>query len=65
VETCEAYKSGALDVGFIDGTKLVVESRTDGYEAWEITGSHGLRVVSLGNESLAIWQPHHVDHERV
>ncbi len=52
-----AYKDGRLDLRFTDGTALRVETSQDAYEAWELSGSRGLLVVSLGGGSLAVWQP--------
>lgn len=56
IASAKAYKDGCLEVHFADGSILSVKPDTE-YEAWEIVGTGGLRVVCMPGGSLAIWQP--------
>jgi len=49
-------KDGSLEVGFTDGSKLVVHV-DPGYEAWEVSASDGFFVVSLPGGGLSSWKP--------
>ncbi|MBI3326060.1 MAG: hypothetical protein HYZ81_05085 [Nitrospinae bacterium] len=49
------HKGGCLEVNFSDGSGLSVEPDAE-YEAWEIVGSGGLRVVCAPGGTLSIWQ---------
>lgn len=51
-----ASGDGGLVVSFADGSSIKVPSSLT-YEAWNLTGPHGLRVVSTPGGGLAIWQP--------
>lgn len=56
VTSARAYKDGCLEVHFADGSNLSVKPEA-AYEAWEIAGKGGLRVVCTPGGSLSIWQP--------
>ena len=56
VHSSRADKEGRLYVEFSDGSSLSVEADAE-YEAWEIVGSGGLRIVCAPGGRLAIWQP--------
>jgi len=56
IASARAYKDGCLEVHFADASTLSVKPDTE-YEAWEITGAGGLRVVCTPEGSLSIWQP--------
>lgn len=56
VEQAIAFKDGGLELTFDDGTVLRVAADED-YEAWNIAGPGGLRVVSMPGGELAIWSP--------
>jgi len=47
-------KDGCLDVGFTDGSKLIVHV-DPGYEAWEVSASDGFMVVSRPGGGLSKW----------
>lgn len=51
-----AYKDGALEVRFATGDLLAAKPDPN-YEAWEINGAGGLRIVSLPGGGLAVWRP--------
>ena len=51
-----ASKEGRLYIEFSDGSSLSVEADAE-YEAWEIVGSRGLRVVCEPGGRLSVWQP--------
>ena len=55
VDSARVYKDGCLEVNFSDGSSLFVEPDSE-YEAWEIVGRGGLRVVCVPGGSLSIWQ---------
>ena len=56
IVSARACKDGCLDVHFADGSTLSVKPDPE-YEAWEIVGTGGLRVVCTPGGSLSIWQP--------
>lgn len=56
VEQASAFKDGRLEMTFGDGAVLRVPVSAD-YEAWNIVGPAGLRIVSLPGGELAIWSP--------
>ncbi len=51
-----AYSDGALQIRFTDGTSVRVP-RNDDYEAWELTGEDGYRVVATPQGGLVTWAP--------
>lgn len=51
-----AEDSGALSVGFADGSRLHVEPHGS-YEAWTVAGPGGMKVVSMPGGELATWSP--------
>ncbi|GAB3407660.1 DUF6188 family protein [Flindersiella endophytica] len=51
-----AYDDGRLELRFGDGGTIDVPS-DERYEAWNLTGPGGLRVVSMPGGELAIWTP--------
>ena len=55
VYSSSAYKDGKLEVAFLDENCLLVEPDTE-YEAWEIVGSSGLKVVCMPGGQLSVWQ---------
>lgn len=56
IDSAWAYRKGSLYLKFSDGNILLVEPDPK-YEAWEIAGTGGLRVVCLPGGELSIWQP--------
>ena len=58
VKLLKLYKCGDLEVAFEHDQSLFV-SADEGYEAWELIGTNGLRVVSMPGGKLAIWQNLH------
>ena len=63
VAAAKVYKDGCLEVHFADASTLSVKPDAE-YEAWEIAGTGGLRVVCTPGGSLAIWQPARDDNGR-
>lgn len=55
VEQATAFRDGRLEVRFSDGTILSVKPDPR-YEAWELSSSTGLLLVSLPDGSLAVWR---------
>jgi hypothetical protein len=55
VRSSVAHKEGWLELEFSDGSRLSVEADAD-YEAWEIVGSGGLRIVCAPGGRLSVWQ---------
>jgi hypothetical protein len=51
-----ASKNGTLTIRVASGSLLSV-TRDERYEAWELSASTGLRIVSMPGGELAIWQP--------
>ena len=60
VTAARAYKDGCLTVHFADRSSLSVKPDA-AYEAWEIAGTDGLRVVCTPGGHLALWQPARAD----
>ena len=56
VERASAFKDGRLGLAFANGTLLRVPFSVE-FEAWEIVGPDGLRIVSLPGGELALWRP--------
>jgi Family of unknown function (DUF6188) len=56
VEQAAAFNDGSLVMSFTDGSSIRVPGSSE-YEAWELAGPAGLRVVSVPGGDLAIWQP--------
>ena len=56
IASAKGYKDGYLEVRFADGSTLAVKPDA-AYEAWEIAGTGGLRIVCTPGGSLSIWQP--------
>jgi hypothetical protein len=55
VERMDAFNDGRLEIAIADGMVVRVES-SDAYEAWEISGSGGFRIVSTPGGGLAVWK---------
>jgi hypothetical protein len=55
VHSARVYKDGCLEVNFADGSSLSVKPDSE-YEAWEIVGSGGLRMVCGPGGRLSLWQ---------
>lgn len=51
-----AYKDGRLEMDFVEGAKLRVPVG-EKFEAWNLVGPDGLRLVSLPGGELAVWKP--------
>ncbi|MGU3435104.1 DUF6188 family protein [Actinomycetes bacterium M1A6_2h] len=49
-------QSGILSVTLISGTELIVHPDAD-FEAWNITGPGGFRVVCMPGGEMATWSP--------
>ena len=56
VSAALAEDTGALDLRFTEGAHLRVEPDND-FEAWNLFGPQGLKVVSLPGGGLSVWQP--------
>lgn len=56
VQWMEAFKDGRLVVTFGGDAVLNADAGTE-YEAWELTGPSGVRIVSLPDGALAVWSP--------
>jgi hypothetical protein len=54
--SARAYKSGKLEVLFTSDIGIVVEPSPD-FEAWELVGDDGLRIVCTPGGDLAVWKP--------
>ena len=52
-----ASPDGSRELTFADGRCLRVPARDDQYEAWNMTGPRGLRIVSMGGGELVVWSP--------
>ena len=63
IASARAYKDGCLEVHFADASTLSVKPGAE-YEAWEIAGTGGLRVVCTPGGSLSIWQPEGLQEDR-
>jgi hypothetical protein len=55
VENGVAYAGGRLEVSFEGGSRLSVDHSAE-FEAWEVTSSQGLRIVSTPGGELAVWR---------
>ncbi len=51
-----AYKDGRLEIEFVGGAALRVPV-SQKFEAWNLVGPAGLRLVSLPGGELAVWKP--------
>lgn len=51
-----AYTDGHLELTFSDGSTIDVPSGQD-YEAWQLTGPAGLKMVSVPGGELSVWRP--------
>jgi hypothetical protein len=56
VVEASAFKDDHLELKFDGGATITVAAAED-LEPWEIVGPGGLRVVSLPEGQLAVWQP--------
>lgn len=56
VNRAVAYKDGRLELEFGDGARLRVPVDQE-FEAWNLVGPAGLRLVSLPGGDLAVWEP--------
>ena len=56
VTSSVADESGALSLGFSDGSRLHVDPN-DSYEAWTVASPGGMKVVSMPGGELAVWPP--------
>jgi hypothetical protein len=56
VESATAVEDGHLEVSFVDGSSLRV-TPSPAYEAWELAGPRGSKIVCMPGGELAIWQP--------
>jgi len=54
VSNSTAEDSGALSLTFSNGTTLRVEPH-EMYEAWTVSGPHGMKVVGMPGGELAVW----------
>ncbi|MGH9166604.1 MAG: DUF6188 family protein [Acidimicrobiia bacterium] len=59
-EEATAFKDGRLELRFADGTLIRVPP-DEGFEAWELNGPGGIRLVSLPGGELAVWASHPTD----
>jgi hypothetical protein len=55
VTTATAFRDGRLAIEFADDSRLSVPA-SDEYEAWELAGPAGLRMVSTPGGDLTVWQ---------
>lgn len=55
VTVATAFHDGRLEMSFADGSRLSVSASSD-YEAWELAGPGGLRMVSTPGGDLSVWQ---------
>lgn len=55
VTAATAFPDGRLEMSFADGSRLSVSPSSD-YEAWELAGPLGLRMVSTPGGDLTVWQ---------
>ena len=58
VAAATAFHDGRLEISFADGSRVSV-SASDDYEAWELAGPSGLRMVSTPGGDLTVWQGDH------
>jgi Family of unknown function (DUF6188) len=55
VTRATAFRDGRFAIEFADDSRLSV-SASDDYEAWELAGPSGLRMVSTPGGDLTVWQ---------
>jgi len=55
VTAATAFHDGRLEISFADGSRFSVSASGD-YEAWELAGPSGLRMVSIPGGDLTVWQ---------
>ena len=55
VTSATAFDDGRLEMSMADGSRFSV-SASDDYEAWELAGPSGLRMVSTPGGELTVWQ---------
>jgi hypothetical protein len=48
-------ENGSIDVSFADKTLLYVAPSED-FEAWNLTGSDGIKIVSLPGGQISVWE---------
>lgn len=51
-----AFDGGRLTLSFADGSAIEVPPSED-YEAWEVTGPRGLRLICMPGGEFAVWNP--------
>lgn len=56
VRSALASPNGTLEIAFEDGRLMSVEPDTR-YEAWELFGPGGMRVVCAPGGTISVWQP--------
>lgn len=56
IEEIVAHKDGLLEVRFAGGGALRAPATTD-FEAWNVVGPHGLRLVAMPGGEVAVWKP--------
>jgi hypothetical protein len=56
VASISAFKDGSLEVVMSDGDRIRVSADSD-FEAWELAGPSGVRIVSMPGGELAVWRP--------
>lgn len=54
ISTATSDETGALKISFADGGRVTVEADPD-YEAWNLAGPDGRKVVCLPGGELATW----------
>jgi hypothetical protein len=54
VSRLDAFKDGHLEVELTGGDLLTVAA-TDDFEAWQVSGASGARVVSVPGGTVAVW----------
>jgi hypothetical protein len=54
IRSAEAFKSGELRIGFDNGLHLTCPPDPS-FEAWQVVGENGFRLVSLPGGELAVW----------
>lgn len=54
ISTATSDETGGLNISFIDGARVTVEADPD-YEAWNLAGPDGRKVVCLPGGELATW----------
>jgi hypothetical protein len=54
VQSAVAFRAGALSIVFADGAHLYCAADLS-FEAWQVTGPHGWRFISMPGGTLAVW----------